>query len=201
MTVTLLASLVASGVHTHQFHLPRRCHAPLHMRGRYPVEVDQASSSAPPSSWMPLAGTSISRKVGWRNLSVGFPPCLCEVVAGLWDSAQPRSRHPRISVLNDGTLNFPRAALRHRVYTCMVTNVAGNPTPRPTLNVEHGRAQHLQLQLLHHGHGGDHRDLALEDTTRKYKPVPTIVHWLPAGLYSPLPRCSSRPPVCPSRWQ
>ncbi|KAK4831931.1 hypothetical protein QYF61_020308 [Mycteria americana] len=46
------------------------------------------------------------------------------------------SSHPRISVLNDGTLNFSHVLLTDTgVYTCMVTNVAGNSNASAYLNV------------------------------------------------------------------
>nr|2DL9_A Chain A, Leucine-rich repeat-containing protein 4 [Homo sapiens] len=49
------------------------------------------------------------------------------------------SRHPRISVLNDGTLNFSHVLLSDTgVYTCMVTNVAGNSNASAYLNVSSG---------------------------------------------------------------
>lgn len=42
----------------------------------------------------------------------------------------------RISVLNDGTLNFTNVTMQdHGIYTCMVSNSAGNTTASATLNV------------------------------------------------------------------
>ncbi|XP_010149039.1 PREDICTED: leucine-rich repeat-containing protein 4, partial [Eurypyga helias] len=114
-----------------------RCHAPLHMRGRFLVEVDQTSfqCSAPFIMDAP-ADLNISEgrvaELKCRTPSMSSVRWLLPNGTVLSHA----SNHPRLSVLNDGTLNFSHVLLTDTgVYTCMVTNVAGNSNASAYLNV------------------------------------------------------------------
>lgn len=83
------------------------------------------------------------------------------------------SRHPRISVLNDGTLNFSHVLLSDTgVYTCMVTNVAGNSNASAYLNVSTAELNTSNYSFFTTV-TVETTEISPEDTTRKYKPVPT----------------------------
>ncbi|KAM9389303.1 leucine-rich repeat-containing protein 4 [Phaethornis superciliosus] len=114
-----------------------RCHAPLHMRGRFLVEVDQTSfrCSAPFIMDAP-ADLNISEgraaELRCRTPSMSSVRWLLPNGTVLSHA----SSHPRLSVLNDGTLGFSHVLLADTgLYTCMVTNVAGNSNASAYLNV------------------------------------------------------------------
>ncbi|XP_075780226.1 leucine-rich repeat-containing protein 4 [Pelodiscus sinensis] len=114
-----------------------RCHAPAHMRGKFLVEVDQASfqCSAPFIMDAPMdLNISEGRVVELRCRTPSMSSVRWLLPNGTVLSHA--SNHPRISVLNDGTLNFSHVLLTDTgVYTCMVTNVAGNSNASAYLNV------------------------------------------------------------------
>ncbi|NXJ73084.1 LRRC4 protein, partial [Rostratula benghalensis] len=114
-----------------------RCHAPLHMRGRFLVEVDQTSfqCSAP---FIMDAPTDLNISEGRVAELRCRTPAMSSVRWLLPNGTvlSHASSHPRLSVLNDGTLNFSQVLLTDTgVYTCMVTNVAGNSNASAYLNV------------------------------------------------------------------
>uniref|UniRef100_A0A8C0FQ51 Leucine rich repeat containing 4 n=1 Tax=Bubo bubo TaxID=30461 RepID=A0A8C0FQ51_BUBBB len=114
-----------------------RCHAPLHMRGRFLVEVDQTSfqCSAPFIMDAPMDLNISEGRVAELKCRT---PSMSSVRWLLPNGTvlSHASSHPRISVLNDGTLNFSHVLLTDTgVYTCMVTNVAGNSNASAYLNV------------------------------------------------------------------
>ncbi|XP_009491959.2 leucine-rich repeat-containing protein 4 [Pelecanus crispus] len=114
-----------------------RCHAPLHMRGRFLVEVDQTSfqCSAP---FIMDAPTDLNISEGRVAELKCRTPSMSSVRWLLPNGTvlSHASGHPRISVLNDGTLNFSHVLLTDTgLYTCMVTNVAGNSNASAYLNV------------------------------------------------------------------
>ncbi|XP_028928679.1 LOW QUALITY PROTEIN: leucine-rich repeat-containing protein 4 [Ornithorhynchus anatinus] len=114
-----------------------RCHAPLHLRGRYLVEVERAAFQC--------AAPVIMDAPRDRNVSEGRLAALrCRtppLSAVRWllpngTVLSHASRHPRLAVLNDGTLNFSHVLLADTgLYTCMVANVAGRSNASAYLNV------------------------------------------------------------------
>ncbi|XP_029350693.1 leucine-rich repeat-containing protein 4-like isoform X3 [Echeneis naucrates] len=117
-----------------------RCHSPANMRGRQLVEVDRGEGAA-----VQCSAPFIADAPRDLNISAGR-------VAELRCSTAPMSSvswllpngtilthasgHPRISVLNDGTLNFSNVlAADTGTYTCMVSNAAGNSNASAYLNV------------------------------------------------------------------
>ncbi|NXR25928.1 LRRC4 protein, partial [Cinclus mexicanus] len=114
-----------------------RCHAPLHMRGRFLVEVDQTSfqCSAP---FIMDAPTDLNISEGRVAELRCRTPSMSSVRWLLPNGTvlSHASSHPRLAVLNDGTLNFSHVLLSDTgLYTCMVTNVAGNSNASAFLNV------------------------------------------------------------------
>ncbi|XP_007442944.1 leucine-rich repeat-containing protein 4, partial [Python bivittatus] len=114
-----------------------RCHAPAHMRGKFLVEVDQTAfrCSAPFIMDAP-------RDLNISEGRVAELKCRTPTMSSVrWllpngTVLSHASNHPRISVLNDGTLNFSQVFLTDTgIYTCMVTNVAGNSNASAYLNV------------------------------------------------------------------
>ncbi|XP_056434774.1 leucine-rich repeat-containing protein 4 [Gadus chalcogrammus] len=117
-----------------------RCHSPASMKGRQLVEVDKEDASGLQCS-APFIGDAP------RDLNIS-----AERVAELRCRTAPMSSvrwllpngtvlthatsHLRISVLNDGTLNFSNVlAADTGTYTCMVSNAAGNSNASAYLNV------------------------------------------------------------------
>ncbi|XP_028278148.1 leucine-rich repeat-containing protein 4-like isoform X2 [Parambassis ranga] len=117
-----------------------RCHSPATMRGRQLVEVDRGEGAATQCSAPFIADAPRD-----LNISAGR-------VAELRCRTAPMSSvrwllpngtilthasgNPRISVLNDGTLNFSNVlAADTGTYTCMVSNAAGNSNASAYLNV------------------------------------------------------------------
>lgn len=114
-----------------------RCHAPLHLRGKFLVEVDQTAfqCSAP---FIMDAPRDLNISEGRVAELKCRTPSMSSVRWLLPNGTvlSHASNHPRISVLNDGTLNFSQVLLTDTgVYTCMVTNVAGNSNASAYLNV------------------------------------------------------------------
>ncbi|XP_060102048.1 leucine-rich repeat-containing protein 4 [Heteronotia binoei] len=114
-----------------------RCHAPLHLRGKFLVEVDQTAfqCSAP---FIMDAPRDLNISEGRVAELKCRTPSMSSVRWLLPNGTvlSHASNHPRISVLNDGTLNFSQVFLTDTgVYTCMVTNVAGNSNASAYLNV------------------------------------------------------------------
>nr|XP_028602260.1 leucine-rich repeat-containing protein 4 [Podarcis muralis] len=114
-----------------------RCHAPMHMRGKFLVEVDQTAfqCSAP---FIMDAPRDLNISEGRVAELKCRTPSMSSVRWLLPNGTvlSHASNHPRISVLNDGTLNFSQVFLTDTgVYTCMVTNVAGNSNASAYLNV------------------------------------------------------------------
>ncbi|XP_033881960.1 leucine-rich repeat-containing protein 4-like [Acipenser ruthenus] len=114
-----------------------RCHSPPYMRGKYLVEVERSTfqCSAPFIVDAP-------RDVNISEERVAELKCRTASMSSVrWllpngTILSHGSNHPRISVLNDGTLNFSRVLLTDTgIYTCMVTNVAGNSNASAYLNV------------------------------------------------------------------
>nr|XP_060632288.1 leucine-rich repeat-containing protein 4 [Anolis sagrei ordinatus] len=113
-----------------------RCHAPAHLRGRFLLEVDQAAFRC--------AAPVIMDAPRDLNVSEGRPaelrcrtPAMSAVRWLLPDGSvlSHASAHPRLQVLNDGTLNFSRVLLSDTgLYTCMVANVAGRSNASAYLN-------------------------------------------------------------------
>ncbi|KAM6096301.1 LOW QUALITY PROTEIN: leucine-rich repeat-containing protein 4, partial [Chlamydotis macqueenii] len=84
------------------------------------------------------------------------------------------SAHPRISVLNDGTLNFSHVLLTDTgVYTCMVTNVAGNSNASAYLNVSTAELNTSNYSFFTTV-TVETTEISPEDASPKFtKPVPT----------------------------
>ncbi|XP_028814146.1 leucine-rich repeat-containing protein 4.2 [Denticeps clupeoides] len=114
-----------------------RCHTPSHMRGRYLVEVDQTTfqCSAPFIVDAPRDLNISAERVAelkCRTAAMSSVRWLLPNGTVLTHG----SNHPRISVLNDGSLNFSNVLPSDTgIYTCMVTNVAGNSNASAYLNV------------------------------------------------------------------
>ncbi|KAJ8394365.1 hypothetical protein AAFF_G00047720 [Aldrovandia affinis] len=114
-----------------------RCHAPPHMRGRYLVEVDQSAfqCSAPFIGDAPRDLNISAERVAELRCRTA-PMSSVRWLLPNGTVLSHGSNHPRISVLNDGTLNFSNVLTGDTgVYTCMVTNVAGNSNASAYLNV------------------------------------------------------------------
>ncbi|NXU51935.1 LRRC4 protein, partial [Turnix velox] len=115
-----------------------RCHAPLHMRGRFLVEVDQTSfqCSAPFIMDAPADLNITEGRVAELKCRT---PSLSSSVRWLLPNGtvlSHASNHPRLSVLNDGSLNFSHVLLSDTgLYTCMVSNMAGQANASAYLNV------------------------------------------------------------------
>ncbi|XP_030646567.1 leucine-rich repeat-containing protein 4.2 [Chanos chanos] len=114
-----------------------RCHSPPHLRGRYLVEIDQTTfqCSAPYIKDAPRDLNISAERVAelkCRTMAMASVRWLLPNGTVLTHG----SNHPRISVLNDGTLNFSNVLPTDTgVYTCMVANTAGNSNASAYLNV------------------------------------------------------------------
>uniref|UniRef100_A0A8C5UB48 Leucine rich repeat containing 4 n=1 Tax=Malurus cyaneus samueli TaxID=2593467 RepID=A0A8C5UB48_9PASS len=152
-----------------------RCHAPLHMRGRFLVEVDQTSfqCSAPFIMDAP-ADLNISEgrvaELRCRTPSMSSVRWLLPNGTVLSHA----SSHPRLSVLNDGTLNFSHVLLSDTgLYTCMVTNVAGNSNASAFLNVSTAELNTSNYSFFTTV-TVETTEISPEDVSPKFtKPVPT----------------------------
>ncbi|KAM6937835.1 leucine rich repeat containing 4C, a isoform 1-T3 [Xenentodon cancila] len=114
-----------------------RCSSPLHHKGRYIGELDQNYFQCyapvivePPADLNVTEGSAAELKCRASSLtSVSWiTPNGSIMTHGAYKV--------RISVLNDGTLNFTNVTMQDTgTYTCMVSNSAGNTTASATLNV------------------------------------------------------------------
>ncbi|XP_057691864.1 leucine-rich repeat-containing protein 4C-like [Corythoichthys intestinalis] len=114
-----------------------RCSTPIHHKGRYIGELDQNYFHCyapvivePPADLNVTEGSAAELKCRASSLtSVSWiTPNGSIMTHGAYKI--------RISVLNDGTLNFTNVTLQDTgTYTCMVSNSAGNTTASATLNV------------------------------------------------------------------
>ncbi|XP_013860990.1 leucine rich repeat containing 4C, a [Austrofundulus limnaeus] len=114
-----------------------RCSSPSHYKGRYIGELDQNYFHCyapvivePPADLNVTEGSAAELKCRASSLtSVSWiTPNGSIMTHGAYKV--------RISVLNDGTLNFTNVTMQDTgTYTCMVSNSAGNTTASATLNV------------------------------------------------------------------
>ncbi|KAF6735624.1 Leucine-rich repeat-containing protein 4C [Oryzias melastigma] len=114
-----------------------RCSSPSHHKGRYIGELDQNYFHCyapvivePPADLNVTEGSAAELKCRASSLtSVSWiTPNGSIMTHGAYKV--------RISVLNDGTLNFTNVTMQDTgTYTCMVSNSAGNTTASATLNV------------------------------------------------------------------
>ncbi|XP_064175224.1 leucine-rich repeat-containing protein 4-like [Anguilla rostrata] len=127
-----------------------RCHAPPHMRGRYLVEVDQSAfqCSAPFIADAPRDLNISAERVAELRCRTA-PMSSVRWLLPNGTVLTHGSSHPRISVLNDGTLNFSNVLPGDTgVYTCMVTNVAGNSNASAYLNVSNAELNTSNLSYF-----------------------------------------------------
>uniref|UniRef100_A0A3Q2CS71 Leucine rich repeat containing 4.1 n=1 Tax=Cyprinodon variegatus TaxID=28743 RepID=A0A3Q2CS71_CYPVA len=117
-----------------------RCHSPAIMRGRQLVDVDRGEGAAIQCSapFIADAPRDINISAG-RVAELRCKTALMSSVRWLLPNGTiltHASGHPRISILNDGTLNFSNVlASDTGTYTCMVSNAAGNSNASAYLNV------------------------------------------------------------------
>ncbi|XP_072311176.1 leucine-rich repeat-containing protein 4 [Eucyclogobius newberryi] len=117
-----------------------RCHLPASMRGRQLVEVERGEGAATQCSapFIADAPRDINISAG-RVAELRCRTALMSSVRWLLPNGTiltHASSHIRISVLNDGTLNFSNVlAADTGTYTCMVSNAAGNSNASAYLNV------------------------------------------------------------------
>ncbi|XP_020498126.1 leucine rich repeat containing 4C, genome duplicate a [Labrus bergylta] len=114
-----------------------RCSSPSHHKGRYIGELDQNYFHCyapvivePPTNLNVTEGSAAELRCRASSLtSVSWiTPNGSIMTHGAYKI--------RISVLNDGTLNFTNVTMQDTgIYTCMVSNSAGNTTASATLNV------------------------------------------------------------------
>ncbi|KAG9334950.1 hypothetical protein JZ751_006272 [Albula glossodonta] len=113
------------------------CHTPPQMRGRYLVEVDRGTfqCSAPFISDLPRdLNISAERQAELRCRTAAMSSVRWLLPNGT--ILTHGSRHPRMTVANDGTLNFSNVLPSDTgVYTCMVANAAGSSNSSAFLNV------------------------------------------------------------------
>ncbi|KAJ8245496.1 hypothetical protein GJAV_G00271350 [Gymnothorax javanicus] len=127
-----------------------RCHAPPQMRGRYLVEVDQSTfqCSAPFIADAPRDLNISAERVAELKCRTA-PMSSVRWLLPNGTVLTHGSNHPRISVLNDGTLNFSNVLPSDTgVYTCMVTNVAGNSNASAYLNVSNAELNTSNLSYF-----------------------------------------------------
>ncbi len=117
-----------------------RCHSPAHMRGRQLVELDRGDTGAMQCS-APFI-TDAPRDLNISAERVAELRCRTAAMSAVrWLLPNGKvlthaSSHPRITVLNDGTLNFSNVLAGDTgMYTCMVSNAAGNSNASAYLNV------------------------------------------------------------------
>lgn len=117
-----------------------RCHSPASMRGRQLVDVDRGEGAAVQCS-APYIGDA-PRDLNISAGRVAELRCRTAPLSSVrWllpngTILTHASGHPRISVLNDGTLNFSNVLAGDTgTYTCMVSNAAGNSNASAYLNV------------------------------------------------------------------
>uniref|UniRef100_A0A667ZL92 Leucine rich repeat containing 4 n=1 Tax=Myripristis murdjan TaxID=586833 RepID=A0A667ZL92_9TELE len=117
-----------------------RCHSPASMRGRQLVEVDRGEGAALQCSAPFIADAPRDLNISAERVAE-FRCRTAPMSSVRWllpngTILTHASSHPRISVLNDGTLNFSNVlAADTGTYTCMVSNAAGNSNASAYLNV------------------------------------------------------------------
>uniref|UniRef100_A0A673BHW3 Leucine rich repeat containing 4.1 n=1 Tax=Sphaeramia orbicularis TaxID=375764 RepID=A0A673BHW3_9TELE len=117
-----------------------RCHSPASMRGRQLVEVDRGEGAAAQCSapFIADAPRDLNISAG-RVAELRCRTAPMSSVRWLLPNGTiltHASSHLRISVLNDGTLNFSNVLVADTgTYTCMVSNAAGNSNASAYLNV------------------------------------------------------------------
>uniref|UniRef100_A0A8C2ZT66 Leucine rich repeat containing 4 n=1 Tax=Cyclopterus lumpus TaxID=8103 RepID=A0A8C2ZT66_CYCLU len=117
-----------------------RCHSPVSMRGRQLVEVDRGEGAATQCSapFIADAPRDLNISAG-RVAELRCRTASMSSVRWLLPNGTiltHASSHPRISILNDGALNFSNVlAVDTGTYTCMVSNAAGNSNASAYLNV------------------------------------------------------------------
>ncbi|KAL4659496.1 leucine-rich repeat-containing protein 4-like [Arapaima gigas] len=127
-----------------------RCHSPAHMRGRYLVEVDQTTfqCSAPFIIDAPRDLNISAERVAELKCRTA-PMSSVRWLLPNGTVLTHGSNHPRISVLNDGTLNFSNVLPTDTgIYTCMVTNMAGNSNASAYLNVSNAELNTSNLSYF-----------------------------------------------------
>uniref|UniRef100_A0A8C5QQ89 Leucine rich repeat containing 4 n=1 Tax=Leptobrachium leishanense TaxID=445787 RepID=A0A8C5QQ89_9ANUR len=151
-----------------------RCHSPPHMRGKYVVEVDNSSfqCSAP---FMMDAPRDLNISEG-RVAELKCRTSAMSSVRWLLPNGtvlSHASNHPRITILNDGTLNFSHVLLTDTgFYTCMVTNVAGNSNSSAYLNVSNAELNTSNYSFFTTV-TVETTEMAPEDISMIFKPLPT----------------------------
>ncbi|XP_052433464.1 leucine-rich repeat-containing protein 4 [Carassius gibelio] len=117
-----------------------RCHSPAHMRGRQLVELDRGDTGAMQCSAPFIADAPRDLNISAeRVVELRCQTAAMSAVRWLLPNGTVlthASSHPRITVLNDGTLNFSNVLTGDTgMYTCMVSNMAGNSNASAYLNV------------------------------------------------------------------
>nr|XP_023671778.1 leucine-rich repeat-containing protein 4-like [Paramormyrops kingsleyae] len=127
-----------------------RCHSPAHMRGRYLVEMDHTTfqCSAPYIVDAPRDLNISAERVAELRCRTA-PMSSVRWLLPNGTVLTHGSSHPRISVLSDGTLNFSNVLPTDTgIYTCMVTNVAGNSNASAYLNVSNAELNTSNLSYF-----------------------------------------------------
>ncbi|XP_016402866.1 leucine-rich repeat-containing protein 4-like, partial [Sinocyclocheilus rhinocerous] len=117
-----------------------RCHSPAHMRGRQLVELDRGDTGAMQCSAPFIADAPRDLNISAERVAeLRCQTAAMSAVRWLLPNGTVlthASSHPRITVLNDGTLNFSNVLAGDTgMYTCMVSNAAGNSNASAYLNV------------------------------------------------------------------
>ncbi|KTF78280.1 hypothetical protein cypCar_00009004 [Cyprinus carpio] len=117
-----------------------RCHSPAHMRGRQLVELDRGDTGAMQCSAPFIADAPRDLNISAERVAeLRCQTASMSAVRWLLPNGTVlthASSHPRITVLNDGTLNFSNVLAGDTgMYTCMVSNTAGNSNASAYLNV------------------------------------------------------------------
>lgn len=127
-----------------------RCHSPAHMRGRYLVDTDHTSfqCSAPFIADAPRdLNISAERVAELRCRTAAASSVRWLLPNGT--VLTHASMHPRMSVHNDGTLTFTNLLPSDTgVYTCMVTNAAGNSNASAYVNITNGELNTSNLSYF-----------------------------------------------------
>uniref|UniRef100_A0A671SZP5 Leucine rich repeat containing 4.1 n=1 Tax=Sinocyclocheilus anshuiensis TaxID=1608454 RepID=A0A671SZP5_9TELE len=117
-----------------------RCHSPAHMRGRQLVELDRGDTGAMQCSAPFIADAPRDLNISAERVAeLRCRTAAMSAVRWLLPNGTVlthASSHPRITVLSDGTLNFSNVLAGDTgMYTCMVSNAAGNSNASAYLNV------------------------------------------------------------------
>ncbi|XP_052411205.1 leucine-rich repeat-containing protein 4 [Carassius gibelio] len=130
-----------------------RCHSPAHMRGRQLVELDRGDTGAMQCSAPFISDAPRDLNIsGERVAELRCRTAAMSAVRWLLPNGTVlthASSHPRITVLNDGTLNFSNVLAGDTgMYTCMVSNAAGNSNASAYLNVSAAELNTSNLSYL-----------------------------------------------------